>query len=115
LDYGDFIASLEVSWFHPLKKRDMWIIGSKEKVYVDLLQQKMEKYLIEIYPDNTINKGHKKINIDQKEPLKEELKHFIDCIENHKKPITDGMQGYIATKLCELALKSAEDGKEMII
>ena len=31
LDYGDFIANLEVSWFHPQKARDLWIIGDKVK------------------------------------------------------------------------------------
>ena len=39
LDYGDFIANLEVSWFHPEKARDLWIIAEKEKVYADLLGQ----------------------------------------------------------------------------
>src|SRR3989338_129917 len=46
LDYGKFIANMEVSWFHPLKKRDMWIIGSKEKVYIDLFEQIIKKYPI---------------------------------------------------------------------
>lgn len=115
LDYGDFISSLEVGWLHPLKKRDIWIIGSEEKVYVDLLEQKMKKYPIKIYPHKTINSGCEEVEIEWEEPLKKELEHFIDCIENDKKPINDGMRGYFASKLCEQALESAEKGKEILL
>ena len=115
LDYGGFVASIEVSWLHPLKRRDAWVIGSKEKVYVDLLNQKITKYMIEIHPDKTIDGGSTSIDVDQREPLREELNHFIDCCEHHKKPVNDGMQGYYAVKLCELALQSAEEGTEVAV
>jgi predicted dehydrogenase len=115
LDYGGFVASIEVSWLHPLKRRDVWVIGSKEKVYVDLLNQKIAKYMIEIHPDKTMDRGSTSIDVDQREPLREELNHFIDCCECHKKPINDGMQGYYAVKLCELALQSAEEGTEVAV
>ena len=36
LDYGDFVASIEVSCLHPEKARDLWIIGEKEKAISDL-------------------------------------------------------------------------------
>jgi UDP-2-acetamido-3-amino-2,3-dideoxy-glucuronate N-acetyltransferase len=36
---------------------------------------------------------HYSIPIEDKEPLKEELKHFLECIEQRKKPKTDGEEG----------------------
>ncbi len=61
LDYGDFTASLETSWLHPLKKRDMWIIGTKNKIYADFLSQEIEKHSIEISLEKTVNSGCQKI------------------------------------------------------
>ena len=113
LDYGDFVASLEVSWLHPLKKRDCWVIASKEKIYADFLEQKLTKYLIDISPENTVNRGFEEVEIETREPLKAEIKHFMGCIEEGKEPINDGNVGYLATKLCELALESAERGEEV--
>jgi UDP-N-acetylglucosamine 3-dehydrogenase len=113
LDYGDFTACIEVSWLHPLKKRDMWIIGSKKKIYADFLDQKIESHLIEIGLDKTTSFGCKNIIVVKNEPLRDELKHFIECIKNAKEPINSGKEGAGVTKLCNLALKSAKSGNEV--
>ncbi len=115
VDYGNFIASIEVSWLHPLKKRDIWIIGSKEKIYSDLLEQTMTKYFIEISQNMIKNSGSLPIDILKNEPLSEELKHFIECIEKNKIPINNGKIGYKIVRLCEAALKSGKTGKEIVI
>lgn len=113
LDYGDFTACLEVSWLHPLKKRDMWIIGNKKKIYADFLDQKMESHSIEIGLDKSINSGSQNISIVKNEPLGDELKHFIKCIKNGKEPVNSGKEGAVVTKLCEFVLESAKTGKEI--
>ncbi len=115
VDYGDFIASIEVSWLHPLKKRDIWVIGSKEKIYSDLLEQTMTKYFIEISQNVIKNSGSSAIEIKKSEPLKEELKHFIECIEQNKTPVNNGKIGYEIVKMCEAAIKSAKTGKEIVL
>jgi len=115
VDYGDFIASIEVSWLHPLKKRDMWVIGSKQKIYSDLLEQTMTKYFIEISQKEIINSGKSNIDIEKNEPLKEELRHFIDCVEQDKTPLNSGTIGFEIVKLCEAALMSAKTGKEVVL
>ncbi len=115
VDYGDFIASIEVSWLHPLKKRDIWIIGSKEKIYSDLLEQTMTRYFIEISQKEIRNSGSSEVDIKKSEPLKEELKHFIDCIEKNKSPENNGKTGYEMVRLCEAAIRSAKTGKEVVL
>lgn len=114
LDYGNFIAELEVSWFHPLKKRDLWIIGSKKKIYTDLFEQIVKEYPISIDYEKVIHKKEISLEIHKNEPLKEELKHFCFCVKNRKR-LNIGAEVYLTTKICELCLKSAKTGKEMPI
>lgn len=108
LDYGNFIASLEVSWLHPLKRRDCWVIGSQGKIYTDFWEQTMQRYSIEVGLEGTVNKGFDDIVVEQNEPLKDELQHFLDCIDKGVKPVNSGYEGYLVTKMCESALKGGD-------
>jgi UDP-N-acetylglucosamine 3-dehydrogenase len=111
LDYGKFTACLEVSWLHPLKKRDMWIIGSKKKIYADLLDQRIEVHDIEITLEKSVNFGSKSIDIDKNEPLADELGHFVECIKKGNEPKNSGKEGAFVTRVCEAALESSKTGK----
>jgi len=115
LDYTDFIANLEVSWLHPLKKRDLWIIGSKAKIYADLFEQILIKYPIEITNEKITSKPEINLEVNKNEPLKDELTAFCKCINNKKERTFKGGEEILTTKICELALQSAKTGKEMII
>ena len=54
--------------------------------------------------------------IDMREPLKEECKHFVDCIVNNKTPRTDGENGLRVVKVLNAAERSLkENGKEIEI
>ena len=108
LDYGDFIASLEVSWLHPLKRRDCWMIGSEGGIYADFLEQKMRKYSIEVGLEGTVNSGFGDIAIEQNEPLKDELQHFLGCVKSGKIPINSGFEGYLVTEMCENTLEGGD-------
>ncbi|MBS3136903.1 Gfo/Idh/MocA family oxidoreductase [Candidatus Woesearchaeota archaeon] len=119
LDYGNFYADLEVSCCHPLKKRDMWVIAAKEKVYIDFLEQIMIRYPLEITEKLVLAEKEKNIEIRKNEPLKAQLTHFIDCAQNYKeqnqdikeeikKIINIGEEEYYTTKICELAIESAK-------
>ncbi|HIH43702.1 MAG TPA: Gfo/Idh/MocA family oxidoreductase [Candidatus Methanoperedenaceae archaeon] len=114
-DYGDFVASLEMSWLHPLKKRDIWVIGSKEKIYADLLEQTMTKYMIEISRNAIKNTGSAGIGIEKNEPLTDELRHFIECIELKRTPVNNGRIGCRIVRQCEAALRSAKTGAEVAL
>jgi|TARA_Y100000310_G_C20693879_1_gene824126 UDP-N-acetylglucosamine 3-dehydrogenase len=110
LDYGNFMAELEMSWLHPLKKRDLWVIGSKKKIYVDLLEQIMTIYPIQVdYAGNKIE-PEQTIEIHKNEPLKDELTAFVTSVESKD---FSANTTYNTTKLCELCLKSAEQGIEV--
>jgi len=42
------------------------------------------------------------------EPLYIECNHFVDCIKNSKKPLTDGFDGLRVVKVLEAAQKSMD-------
>lgn len=109
LDYGDFVACLEVTWFHPMKKRDMWVIGSKEKLYADFLEQMLVRYPITVKNGAVVSEKEITVEIHKNEPLKEELKAFCRKAEMGQ---PDGAEGEeIITRMCEDCLESAKSGK----
>lgn len=115
LDYGNFFASLEMTWFHPLKKRDLWVIGSKAKIYADLFEQILIKYPLEIDYNSINRQPEVNLEILKNEPLLEELKAFCHAVSVGSGKDFTGKEEVLTTKICELACKSAEDGKEHLL
>lgn len=102
-------ANINVSWLEPCKQRTMTIVGSKKMLSFDLLnpQEQIKIYDMGVDINNLENKisyragdiHSPKVKII--EPLKEEADHFIDCIQNNKKPLTHGENGLSVVKLLE--------------
>ena len=120
IDYGNFSAHLEVSCCHPLKKRDMWIIGSKEKLYLDFLDQVIERHPLIVSEDKTDRKDtFRDPEVGKNQPLHEELKYFVHLC--NKKNMGEEIQQNISaenvltTKMCMLAIKSAQQNEVHVI
>ena len=112
------------TWNVPVydKKRELIIIGTEKSAIADYLNPneykifdtKIKKVningksLLEI-DEKTINK----IIIEYKEPLEEEIMHFVDCIKNRETPIADGMVGYRTIKMCEVVAQSSKENKRI--
>jgi UDP-N-acetylglucosamine 3-dehydrogenase len=117
LDYNDFFATIEVSCTHPEKKRDMWIIAENEKLYVDYFNQKITRYPIKVSYEKVERRDSFEENIISNEPLKDELKYFIEVVKTNKKKKMSNIQNigreeYYTTRICELSVESAETGQE---
>lgn len=120
LDYGAFFASVEVSSCHPEKKRDMWVVAGKEKLYADLEAQRVVRYPINVSEERVDSKPAIEEQIEKKEPLHEELRHFIEHVTKNK----EGRQKHFdnmseeqhdTMRICELAKKSAITGRALIL
>jgi len=96
LDFGDVAASIEVNWFTPHKVRSLVATGTEGIAYLDYIKQELD-----------VHSGGEKIvpKIDKVEPLKLELKHFLDCIQRNTKPLVDGHEGL---KVLEIAIKASK-------
>lgn len=99
LSYGEGrSALLEANWLTPRKKREMHITGEKGVVSVRFIEQEvvLEKAEQLIIP-----------NLKYSEPLKNELQHFVNCVERKTEPIANAYDGLRATLVAECILESA--------
>jgi len=123
----NIIAFIQCSWLDPNKVRKMTIVGSKKMLVYDDIQQNEKLWIFDKgvdvpshydtfadfqysyrYGDITIPK------IDNYEPLKFELQHFVECIENGGTPQTDGQNGLRVVKILEAAQHSIDNGGKRI-
>jgi len=102
-----------VSWLNPFKEQKFVVVGNKKMIVFDDIEKerKLVVYSHKInWKENeipTIEKCEGEvIEIEKKEPLKEEIKHFLNCIEKGEKPLTDGREGLGVLAVLEMAEKS---------
>ena len=113
------IAHAHLSWLAPSKLRTTIVIGSKKMVVYDD-NQAVEK--VKIY-----DQGVDKLESDElrrsyragdihsprvpmTEALQIEMRHFIECVRDGKKPISDGEAGLMVVRVLELAMRSLRSG-----
>ena len=100
------MANIHVSWLDPQRARSMTIVGSKKMVvYDDIAENKIAIYDKGIDRKAVLGENMDYDNphfqtfdhrsgdvllpkIDFKEPLKVEIEHFIDCMQNGTKCLT---------------------------
>lgn len=104
-----------VSWLHPFKEQKLVVIGeSKMAVFEDT--QPWEKKLA-LYSHTIKWQGGVPIlekaeaefvPVEEKEPLRDECQHFLDCIAKRETPITDGSEGYRVLEVLQRAQQALE-------
>lgn len=99
-------AFIEANWLTPYKIRKLTITGSEAIINLDYITQEIT---IETMGE-TITPRH-----EWEEPLKRELRHFIDCVLNDEEPKVTAADGVKALKIAEAALKSAAEGRAVNI
>ena len=109
-------AHIFVSWLHPYKEQKLIVVGDESMaVFDDLTEEKLFVYPHKIKWEGKIPVAEKAeryvVEVEKKEPLKEELRHFIECIETRKTPRTDGEEGLRVLKVLERAETSLKEGK----
>lgn len=104
---NDVNAHIFVSWLHPFKEQKLVVVGSKNMaVFDDLTKEKLFIYPHQItWKDGRIPVAEKAehycVKVREKEPLREELEHFIDCISERKTPKTSGEEGLSVLRVLE--------------
>jgi len=121
------IAFVHVSWLDPNKIRRTTIVGSRKMlVYDDTeTQEKIRIYDkgldVHRYYDTfgefqfSYRYGDIQIpRVEEKEPLRSECEHFVDCIRNGTTPRTDGLSGLRVVSVLHAANASLRGGGAMI-
>ena len=95
LKYGVTNAMIQVNWITPIKIRLLSINGSKAYAELNYITQELKLYKIDYIKEyDTFGKFILKyskpdeinIPVEKEEPLKLELKSFLDCIKNNTNP-----------------------------
>ena len=109
-------AHIFVSWLHPFKEQKLVVVGDRKMAVFDDTLPWADKLLL--YPhqikwENNMPvpvKGEpERPAVDQAEPLKEECRHFLTCIENNRRPVTDGAEGLRVLKILRAAQRSMDE------
>lgn len=117
---SNIIAHAHASWLSPRKVRDLLIVGSQRSAHADYLTQDLEVFFTGVVPQYdsfgtfkliTVEGETRKPWIPKEEPLKNELRHFLDCVRTRKKPISDGEVGLRSIEIIEKIYESARTGK----
>lgn len=114
---GGIRAHIYVSWMNPFKEQKLTVIGSEGMAVFDDTKPWNEKLVI--YRDylqweNGQTPIAKKSNaipvlVPEREPLREECNHFIECSNTGSRPLTDGEEGLRVLQVLDAAQKSLEN------
>ena len=116
---GGVIAHVHASWLDPSKVRKMTLVGSDKMIVYD-----------DIDPEGKVrlyDKGATRVNgsqvygefqyklrsgdiyiprLDGTEPLRNECAHFVECVQEGRRPRTDGLNGLRVVRVLEAAERS---------
>lgn len=95
------LSILETNWLTPYKKRQLNITGIDGIISVDYGNQ-----TVTLFKENNQVED---IKVENKEPLKEELRSFVDCVQNNTPPEVSGKDGYEALRIVDAAMTSSKD------
>ena len=120
LEYQDpeLNAYVHVSWLDPKKVRRVTVVGSeKMAVYNDVDPNEPVRVYdmgvdvedVDVTPNRPLLYRYGDIwspRIDGSEPLAAEDQHFIDCVRNGERPVSDGESGLAVVRTIEAAVRS---------
>lgn len=120
------MAQVQLSWLDPHKERRMTIVGSRRMVTFDDVSPAEKIRIFDKGYDHppeygsfgeflTLRDGEIRIpKVPFVEPLKVEAEHFLQCVREGRKPITDGEEGLWVVRILVAAQESLQDGGEPV-
>jgi predicted dehydrogenase len=116
------MAHVHVSWLDPHKERRLTVVGDKKMAVFDDTRSAEKIWIYDKGVDTkqdystygeylSLRFGDVLIpQIPSTEPLKTECQHFIDCVQNRKRPRSDGKDGLRVSKVLDAAQRSLKMG-----
>ena len=122
LNYEHATSVINNSWQIPVfgKKRDLILIGSQRSAYIDYLNHDVleifENRVVESGNElHLVNEGSQIYNLESEEPLKREIKDFINSVECKRTPIASGKIGAETIEILERAELSHRNNRVEIL
>ncbi|USH00430.1 Gfo/Idh/MocA family oxidoreductase [Thermococcus argininiproducens] len=98
LDFENATGVVETNWLTPHKVRTLSVVGTEGIAELNYITQKLILYNHEWV---------KEAKVQFKEPLRNELEHFVECVKKEEKPLVNGEEGLHALMVAIKALESA--------
>jgi predicted dehydrogenase len=124
---NNLIAHVNVNWLAPVKVRRTLIGGSQRMIVYDDLEpsEKIKIYDKGITLNNNSESMYKMLvgyrtgdmwspKLDMTEALHTEGLHFINCIQQGERPITDGQAGLRVVRILEAATQSMKKQGQLV-
>ncbi len=116
---GGQAAHVFVSWLHPFKEQKLIVVGDQAMAVFDDGEpwaSKLRVYEHEVawregVPEARKTEG-RDISIPEREPLREECAHFLQCVRQRTRPLTDGQEGTRVLRVLELAERSMRSAEQ---
>ena len=117
------IAHAHLSWLAPTKLRTMTVIGSKKMVLYDDVQA-VEK--VKVYDQGVVKLSGEELRrsyragdihsprIEVTEPIQLEMRHFIECVREGKRPRSDGEAGLRVVRVLDAGMRSLRSGSARV-
>jgi UDP-2-acetamido-3-amino-2,3-dideoxy-glucuronate N-acetyltransferase len=127
LSHFDFPSGVQahifVSWLHPVKEQRLVVVGSeKMAVFDDTAEHKLVLYPHKVEWRNRVPTAVKadgeNVSLEDREPLRAECQHFLDCVEARTAPVSNGAEGLRVLRVldaCQRALADGTVGLESIV
>ena len=105
-------AHIFVSWLHPFKEQKLCVVGDRNMAVFDDTESERK---LTLYPHRIewmdrvpVAKKNEGVVVDlpKREPLKEECKHFLECMAEGKRPVTDGASALEVLRVLHAAEQS---------
>lgn len=112
-------AHVSVSWLHPFKEHRLVVIGDRAMTVFDDTQPWPSKVVLyrhmigwrDEIPAPVKAEGEP-VEIGEAEPLKEECRHFLECVRTGREPQTNGEEGLAVLRVLRAASRSAKPAGE---
>jgi UDP-2-acetamido-3-amino-2,3-dideoxy-glucuronate N-acetyltransferase len=114
-------AHIFVSWLHPFKEQKLVVVGERKMAVFDDTNPWEDKLLLYPHQINWKNNlpvptkaAPERVDIAQEEPLRQECRHFLDCMKNGTQPITDGQEGLKVLRILNASQASLNNSGRII-
>jgi len=109
-------AHIFVSWLHPIKEQRLVVVGSeKMAVFDDTAEHKLVLYPHKVEWKNRIPTAVKAdaeaVALDNREPLRAECQHFLDCVETRTSPVSNGAEGLRVLRVLDACQRALQNGE----
>lgn len=119
LSHFDFPSGVQahifVSWLHPVKEQKLVVVGSeKMAVFDDTADHKLILYPHKVEWKNRIPTAVKAngevVDLEDREPLRAECQHFLDCVGSRTSPVSDGAEGLRVLRVLDACQRALHNG-----